>query len=125
MSNIKRLWVVVNTCTSEVIYSSFDYSRAKKVYDLQFVPFEKSLPEDQVDADMMMYHTRPVDYFPVDLLRYDLCRHYDSPSVFQKSLNDDLRAFLDFCLLRKSGEKKNNEEKTILQKTDMKKQEEK
>ena len=125
MSNIKRLWAVVNICTSEVIYSSFDYSRAKKVYDLQFVPYCKSLPEDEVDADMYITNCRPVDFYPVELRRYDLCRHYDSPSVFQKSLNDDLRAFLDLCLLRKSGEKNNNEKKTILQKTNSEKQEEK
>lgn len=105
MSNINRLWVVVNTCTSEVVYSSFDYNRAKKVYDRQFVPFEKTVSEDEIDSYMLMYHTRPVDYFPVELLRFDLARHYDGRSVFQKSLNDDLRAFFDFCLLRKSVKK--------------------
>lgn len=112
MSNIKRLWSVVNTCTSEVIYSSFDYNRAKKVYDLQFVPYCKSLPIDEVDADMFITMCRPVDFYPVELLRFDLCRHYDRQSVFQKSLNDDLKAFLDFCLLRKSGDKNNNEKKS-------------
>lgn len=109
MANYNRLWVVVNTCTSEVVYSSFDYSRAKKVYDRQFVPYCDSLPDDEVDADMLMYKPRPVDFYPVELLRYDISRHYDSNSVFQKSLNDDLRAFLDFCLLkRRSGEKQTN-----------------
>ena len=116
MSNIRRLWAVVNTCTSEVIYSSFDYNRAKKVYDLQFVPYCKSLPEDEVDPDDYITKCRPVDFYPVELLRFDLCRHYDyRDSVFQKSLNDDLRAFLDFCLLRKSksGDEKNHEKNTL------------
>ena len=93
MSNIKRLWSVVNIDTDEVIYSSFDYSRAKKAWDkcLQHVTDEKG-----------MWIPSLRDLFHLEFLRYDLNRNYEEDSVFQKSLNSDLRHFLDFVLM-KSG----------------------
>lgn len=121
MSNINRLWAVVNKDTNEILYSSFDYNRSKCAYDRLVCPL----------ADENGFATPNIaDLWNIGFVRYDINPSYRNDdynrvSPFQKSLNDDLRAFLDFCLLRKSGEKNNNEKKTILQKTNTENQEEK
>lgn len=100
--NINRLWAVVNHDTNECLYSSFDYNRAKVAYDELVKPLQDDKGENFPNIG---------DLWHIHFLRYDINRAYvdDKPRIspFQKSLNDDFRAFMDFCLLKR-GKKNNN-----------------
>ena len=103
--NINRLWSVVNLDTNECLYSSFDYNRAKAAYDELVKPLHD---------DNGKIFPNYGDLWHIHFVRYDINRAYayekSRISPFQKSLNDDFRAFMDFCLLKR-GENNNNNKK--------------
>lgn len=103
--NFNRLWAVVNSTTNEVLYSSFDYNRSKSAYDNLVKPLQ--------DEKGQLY-PNVGDLFKIRFIRFDINRSYIDDelrvSPFQKSLNEDFRAFMDFCLLKPG--KKNNETQT-------------
>ena len=99
--NINRLWAVVNKDTNEILYSSFDYNRAKSAYDKLVCPIAD---ENGISTPNFG------DLFKLSFVRYDINSSYRNDdhirlSPFQKSLNDDFRAFVDFCLLRRTNKK--------------------
>lgn len=100
---INRLWCVVNMTTNECLYSSFDYNRAKSAYDELVKPLTDEKGELFPNIG---------DLWGIVFFRYDINRAYvdEKPRIspFQKSLNDDFRAFLDFCLLKRTNKNNNN-----------------
>ena len=95
--NINRLWAVVNKDTNEILYSSFDYNRSKCAYDRLVSPRSD---ENGVAVPNIG------DLWNIAFVRYDVNSNYRNDdnirlSPFQKSLNDDFRAFMDFCLLKR------------------------
>ena len=101
--NFNRLWAVVNLTTNECLYSSFDYNRAKSAYDELVKPRTDEKGE---------FFPNIGDLWSIHFVRYDINRAYadESPRIspFQKSLNDDFRAFMDFCLLKRGHNNNNN-----------------
>ena len=99
--NTNRLWAVVNFTSNEILYSSFDYNRAKTSYDNLVKPLQ-----DEIG----MFYPNIGDLYDIRFVRYDMNRSYsnDVPrvSVFQKSLNDDFRAFMDTILLKRGHKNK-------------------
>ena len=100
--NVKRLWAVVNLDTNDCLYSSFDYNRSKRAYDELVKPLQ--------DEKGMSYPNIG-DLWSIHFVRYDINRAYvdEQPklSIFQKSLNDDFRVFMDACLFKR-GSNNNN-----------------
>ena len=99
--NIRRLWAVVNVDTNEVLYSSFDYNRAKKAFDSLHVHTRFKVGDAWHDLPSFS------DLFNIKFLRFDISRHYSFDECFQKEVNKGLSTFLDFILM-KSGDKNNN-----------------
>ena len=101
--NSNRLWAVVNFTSNEILYSSFDYNRAKASYDKLVKP---------LTDETGMFYPNIGDLWDICFIRYDINRSYveDNPhiSVFQKSLNDDFRAFMDMCLLKRGSNTNTN-----------------
>lgn len=108
--NSNRLWAVVNYDTNDILYSSFDYNRAKCAYDKLIQPVADSSGQPIPNIG---------DLWKIRFLRYDINPFYigsdNKLSPFQKSLNDDFRAFLDFCLLKRGHNKNNNNTKEVKQ----------
>lgn len=98
--NINRLWCVVNLTTNECLYSSFDYNRSKAAYD----ELVKPLTDESGQACLNVG-----DLWSIHFVRYDINRSYADEkqriSSFQKSLNEDFRSFMDFCLLKRGKDK--------------------
>lgn len=96
--NSNRLWAVVNLDTNDVLYASFDYNRSKVAYDKLVQPLK--------EHDGVRYPNAGA-LWRIHFVRYDVNRAYSdcfgvpSLSPFQKSLNDDFRAFMDFCLMKR------------------------
>lgn len=105
--NSNRLWAVVNIDTNDVLYSSFDYNRSKRAYDEIVKP---------VTRDGFPFFPSVGDLWRIRFVRYDINRAYvdDQPhvSTFQKSLNDDFRAFMDFCLMKRGQTQTQTETQT-------------
>ena len=101
--NSHRLWAVVNYTANQVYFSSFDYLRSKAVYDKCVQPFID--PNGNLRPNLG-------DIYDLRLVRYDINRSYvdDKPRVspFQKSLNEDFRAFMDFCLMKRGSNTNTN-----------------
>ena len=101
--NSNRLWAVVNYDTNDILYSSFDYNRAKCAYDKLVAPLEDDKGQAMPNIG---------DLWKIRFLRYDLNASYRCDefklSPFQKSLNDDFRVFMDFCLLKRGHNNNNN-----------------
>lgn len=107
--NSTRLWAVVNFTANQVFFSSFDYLRSKAVYDKCVKPFTDS------NGNLL---PNLGDICDLRLVRYDINRSYvdDNPRIspFQKSLNDDFRAFMDFCLLKRGSKHTQTTKQEIL-----------
>lgn len=85
--NLTRLWAIVDTLTGEVLYSSTQYTLAKKHYDYLL----------QIhNSDKSKWHKLFVGEFGrefLQLYRYDLSRHYFEPtfgSCLKKALIESL-----------------------------------
>ena len=106
--NFNRLWAVVNKDTNDVLYCSFDYNRAKSAYDKLIAPISDEAGQAFPNIG---------DLWKISFVRYDINPNYRDfdfhVSAFQKSLNDDFRAFMDFCLLR-HRDKNNNQQQTTI-----------
>lgn len=96
--NIRRLWVVVSPKTNEVIYSSFDYNRAKKAFDVM-------MADDQNEIGMPYPSIGQI--LGYKFCRFDLSPHYSFSDCVQNEANKTVRDFLDFILM-KSRDKENN-----------------
>lgn len=105
--NIRRLWAVVNSDTNEVLYSSFDYNRAKRAFDSLHVHTRYKV--DDVWRDLPSFS----DMFNIRFLRYDLSPHYSFEECFQNEMNKGLSNFLDFILMKSGDKNKNQKQQTV------------
>lgn len=110
--NIRRLWAVVSPVTNEVVYSSFDYNRAKKAYDHlldDLISEEDPIPPPSFGR-LMGYK----------FCRYDLSPHYSFSDCVQNEANKTVRDFLDFILMKSRDNANNNKNNntTIKEKND-------
>lgn len=85
--NISRLWAIVDTVSGEVLYSSTQYTLAKKHYDylLQLHDIDKSKWHKLFGGELGREF--------LQLYRYDLARHYIEPtfgSCLKKALIETL-----------------------------------
>lgn len=86
-TNLSRLWAIVDTVSGEVLYSSTQYTLAKKHYDwlLQIHNLDKSKWHKLFGGELGREF--------LQLYRYDLARHYIEPtfcSCFKRALVDTL-----------------------------------
>ena len=93
--NLSRLWAIVDTVTGEVLYSSTQYTLAKKHYDwlLQIHDSDKSKWHKLFGGDFGREF--------LQLYRYDLARHYIEPtfgSCLKKALVETLPGSSRFSL---------------------------
>lgn len=88
-TNLNRLWAIVDTISGEVLYSTTQYTLAKKHYDylLQLHHTDKSKWHKLFGGELGREF--------LQLYRYDLSRHYIEPtfgSCFKKALVESLPA---------------------------------
>ena len=86
-TNFSRLWAIVDIKSAEVLYSSTQYTLAKKHYDylLQLHNTDKSKWHKIWGGELGHEFLR--------LLRFDLARHYEEPTFgacFKRALIDSL-----------------------------------
>lgn len=77
-TSLNRVWSVCNTVTGNIIYSSTEYNRAKKLYDF----YKQHEPQ-----------------LPYSLLRYDLSRSYwdQLNRIVESDIHKALAAAVKLC----------------------------
>jgi hypothetical protein len=98
-NNLNRLWVVVNTDTSDVVYCSTQYTKAKRFFDIfverarrKFDVFRGiDLPLGNTDV----IYNRFTTLFGYKLIRYDISRSYIQE--VEKVITTDVKKFLRFA----------------------------